>query len=34
MPITDVVFRILYEGASPLPLVDEIMTREPKREGA
>ena len=34
MPITDVLFRILYEGASPLPLVDEIMTREPKSEGA
>jgi len=34
MPITDVVFRILYEGTSPLPLVDEIMTREPKSEGA
>ncbi len=33
MPITDVVYRILYDDAAPLPLVDEIMTREPKREG-
>ncbi|MCD5415600.1 NAD(P)-dependent glycerol-3-phosphate dehydrogenase [Candidatus Bipolaricaulota bacterium] len=32
MPITDAVYRILYDDAAPLPLVDEIMTREPKQE--
>jgi len=33
MPITDAVFRLLYRGADPLNLVEEIMTRAPKREG-
>jgi len=33
MPITAPVHRLLYEGADPLALVDEIMTRSPKREG-
>ena len=33
MPITAAVHRLLYEGADPHVLVDEIMTRSPKREG-
>ena len=33
MPITDAVHRLLYQEADPLALVDEIMTRAPKREG-
>lgn len=33
MPITDAVYRILHDGAEPLAVVDEIMTREPKLEG-
>lgn len=32
MPITDAVYRLLYEGADPLCLVEEIMTRAPKQE--
>lgn len=32
MPITDAVHRLLHGHAAPLPLVDEIMTRSPKRE--
>lgn len=32
MPITDAVYRLLYEGADPLALVEEIMTRAPKQE--
>lgn len=34
MPITDAVYRLLYKGADPLDLVEEIMTRAPKKEGA
>jgi len=34
MPITEAVHRLLCGEASPLALVDEIMTRAPKREGA
>jgi len=33
MPITDAVARLLSGEADPLSLVDEIMTRAPKREG-
>lgn len=33
MPITDAVYRLLHEGADPLALVEEIMTRAPKQEG-
>jgi glycerol-3-phosphate dehydrogenase (NAD(P)+) len=33
MPITDAVYRLLHEGADPLALVGEIMTRAPKQEG-
>jgi len=32
MPITDAVYRLLRGNAEPLSLVDEIMTRSPKRE--
>jgi len=32
MPITDSIYRLLYEGADPLALVEEIMTRAPKQE--
>ena len=32
MPITDAVYRLLCEGADPLALVEEIMTRAPKQE--
>ncbi len=32
MPITDAVYRLLRGDADPLFLVDEIMTRSPKRE--
>lgn len=32
MPITDAVYRILYEEASPRAMVDEIMVRPPKQE--
>lgn len=32
MPITDAAYRLLYEGADPLCLVEEIMTRAPKQE--
>jgi glycerol-3-phosphate dehydrogenase (NAD(P)+) len=34
MPITDAVFRLLEGDAQPLQLVEEIMTRAPKREDA
>jgi len=33
MPITDGVWRLSREEISPSALVDEIMTRPPKREG-
>jgi len=33
MPITDAVCRLLRGEADPLSLVNEIMTRAPKREG-
>lgn len=33
MPITAAVYRLLYQGADPGGLVEEIMTRAPKREG-
>ena len=33
MPITQAVWRLLEGGVDPGALVDEIMTREPKREG-
>ncbi len=32
MPITDAVYRLLHGESDPLALVDEIMTRSPKRE--
>lgn len=34
MPITDAVARLLAGDVDPMALVDEIMTREPKREDA
>ena len=34
MPITEAVWRLLHEEADPISLVDEIMTRTPKQEGA
>lgn len=34
MPITEAVARLLEENVDPLSLVDAIMTREPKVEGA
>ncbi len=33
MPITEAVYRLLRGEADPLSLVEEIMTRTPKREG-
>ncbi len=33
MPITEAVHRLLHGEADPLSLVEEIMTRAPKREG-
>jgi len=32
MPITEAVYRILYEEANPRKMVDEMMARPPKRE--
>jgi glycerol-3-phosphate dehydrogenase (NAD(P)+) len=32
MPITDAVYQLLEKAAEPLQLVDQIMTRAPKRE--
>jgi glycerol-3-phosphate dehydrogenase (NAD(P)+) len=32
LPITRAVYEVLYEGASPLEKLTELMTREPKRE--
>ncbi len=32
LPITQAVWEVLYEGASPLEKLSELMTREPKRE--
>lgn len=32
LPITKAVYEVLYEGASPLEKLTELMTREPKRE--
>ncbi len=32
MPITEAVYAVLYEGASPLDQLNALMTREPKRE--
>ncbi|HDL86476.1 MAG TPA: NAD(P)-dependent glycerol-3-phosphate dehydrogenase [Candidatus Acetothermia bacterium] len=34
MPITEAVYRILYRGADPREMVDEMMTRPPKDEEA
>ncbi len=34
MPITEQVYRVLYEGADPLAAVDALMTRELKAEHA
>lgn len=34
MPITDAVYRTLYEKASPREMVDRLMARPPKREEA
>lgn len=33
MPITEAVYRLLHDEADPLSLVEQIMTRAPKREG-
>ena len=33
MPITEAVYRLLHGEADPLSLVEQIMTRAPKREG-
>jgi len=32
MPITNEVFNVLYKNKSPLHAVDDLMTRERKRE--
>jgi glycerol-3-phosphate dehydrogenase (NAD(P)+) len=32
MPITAEVYRVLYEGKSPLAAVNDLMLREPKSE--
>lgn len=32
MPITEAVYAVLFEGAQPRDLVDDLMTREAKRE--
>jgi glycerol-3-phosphate dehydrogenase (NAD(P)+) len=32
IPITEAVYAVLYEGASPLAQLNALMTREPKRE--
>lgn len=32
LPITQAVYEVLYEGASPIEKLTELMTREPKRE--
>lgn len=32
MPVTNEVYRILFEGKSPLQAVDDLMTRDPKPE--
>jgi glycerol-3-phosphate dehydrogenase (NAD(P)+) len=32
VPITNAVYAVLYEGASPLDQLNALMTREPKRE--
>jgi glycerol-3-phosphate dehydrogenase (NAD(P)+) len=32
VPITEAVYAVLYEGASPLDQLNALMTREPKRE--
>ncbi len=34
MPITDELYRILFEGKSPHEAVTDLMIREPKVEGA
>ena len=34
MPITEAVYRILYDGADPRAMVDKMMTRPPKQEEA
>ena len=34
MPITEAVYRILYQGADPQDMVEEMMTRPPKHEEA
>ena len=33
MPITDEVYRILFEGKSPRDAVTDLMLRDPKDEG-
>jgi glycerol-3-phosphate dehydrogenase (NAD(P)+) len=32
VPITEAVYAVLHEGASPLDQLNALMTREPKRE--
>ena len=32
MPITDQVYKVLFEGKPPKTAVDELMLREPKPE--
>ena len=32
MPITDAVFRVLYENVSPRAAVEALLAREPKPE--
>jgi glycerol-3-phosphate dehydrogenase (NAD(P)+) len=32
MPIADEVYRILFEGKSPLAAVSDLMERDPKEE--
>jgi len=32
MPITEQMFLLLYEGKSPIQMVRDLMTRQPKAE--
>jgi glycerol-3-phosphate dehydrogenase (NAD(P)+) len=32
MPITDVIYQVLFEGKDPKSAVTELMTRDPKEE--
>jgi glycerol-3-phosphate dehydrogenase (NAD(P)+) len=34
MPISEAIYRVIYEGAAPLPIMEALMTREKKAEYA